>query len=169
MDKPIHRPATIAAVETLVARGPWATKSAAELMVLCAVPRFPLDRFFAYDKEELERIPEDIRGLRIYTVRGLPRGKIGGTEFHRIRQEIVFGLEGAVRWTVTDLFGRRKELTLTPKSGVRTPPFILHRYEALEEGSGLLVVANTLFNPEDSRTHDSYPEAEFRKLQETYR
>jgi hypothetical protein len=45
-------------------------------------------------------------------------------------------------------------------------PFILHAYEVLEEGSNLLIVANTLFNPNNSKTHDTYSIKEFRELQE---
>ena len=48
------------------------------------------------------------------------------------------------------------------------PPYILHSYMVLEEGSGLLVLANTLFNPEVKETHDTYSMQAFRELQLSY-
>lgn len=120
-----------------------------------------------HNREELNKIPEDIRGLRSYSVRGLPKDKIGGTEFHRIREELVFGLEGRVLWKCEDIYGGRREFELSSQKGVWVPPFVLHTYHTLEENSGLLVLANTLFNPDDPRTHDTYSREEFRKLQKS--
>lgn len=155
---------TVDKVELLAVRGPWKTKSGGILSVLFAFPPDILKRFFRYDEEELKQIPEDIRGLRSYTVRNLPKGKIGGKEFHRIREEIVFGLEGSVRWKCEDLFGGMREFTVTSNNGIWMPPGILHTYHVLRNKSGLLIVANTLFNPENLGTHDTYFLKEFERL-----
>ena len=159
----------VSAVKEMEALGPWESKSGGKLMVNLAFSLRTLkNRYFDYKKSELDRIPEDIRGLRIYTVRELPKNKIGGTEFHRIREEIVFGLEGTVEWECEDVYGNKKNFVLTPDNGVWMPPFILHTYEAIEEDSGLLVMANTLFNPDDPKTHDTYSSDKFRELQKKY-
>lgn len=169
MKKSNIRPARVNEVQVINARGPWETKSGGKLTVVSAFSQIDLSKFFAYNNvDELNRIPEDIRGLRIYTVRDLPKGQIGGTEFHRIREEAIFGLEGSVKWECEDVFGNKKVLTISTDVGIWMSPFILHTYEVMDEGSGLLVIANTLFNPEDPRTHDTYSAEEFHELQGQY-
>lgn len=149
--------------------GPWKSKSGGELNVVNRIPLSLLKQlgFFDYNEEELGKLPSefDIRGLRTYTVRGIPAGTIGGTEFHRIRGEFLHCLEGEVEFVLESLVGEIEKHTLSPSVGVFVPPYTLHRYTATKECSGLLVICNTLFLPEDSRTHDTYPEDEFRKLQ----
>ncbi|MDA2935765.1 WxcM-like domain-containing protein [Patescibacteria group bacterium AH-259-L05] len=168
MEKPSKDPAAVDDVKVIKARGPWKTKSNGELMVLYALAYVDIDAYFEYDDKELARIPGDIRGLRSYTVRNLSEGELGGNEFHRIRKEMVFVLEGSVRWGCVDLFGGGAEFIITPENGVFVPSFILHTYEVLEEGSGLLVIANTLFDSEDPRTHDTYSLEKFHELQKQY-
>lgn len=158
---------TVDDVRFMPQRGPWETKSRGQLMVTLALPIPVLNtHFLFYDPEELASVlPFDIRGLRLYTVRGLPENSIGGTEFHRIREEMVFVLDGLVLWTCEDLAGNIRELLLDPTTGVWMPPYILHTYQALKPDSGLLVIANTLFDPEDPSTHDTYPADSFHQLQ----
>lgn len=161
---------TTSEVRYFQAKGPWKTKSDANLQVLFKLPRQELStRFFHYDPSELRHMPKgfDIRGLRAYTVRGIKKGKVGGTEFHRIRHEILLGLEGRVRVECEDVFKRKREFEVNERSGLYIPPFILHTYEAMDD-SGLFVLANTLFNPEDSRTHDTYSNETFHELQARY-
>ena len=167
MDKSLVR-STVADIQTIESRGPWTTKSNGELMVLFALNYVDLQKFFSYDEDELKRIPEDLRGFRIYTVRNLPKPEIGGGEFHRIRQELVFGLEGSVNWSCQDVYGQSREFVITPEIGVWVPPFILHTYQVREKNSGLLVIANTLYNHDDSRTHDTYGLNKFRELKKQY-
>ena len=148
--------------------GPWESKSGAQLSVVFAFSQSDLERkFFRYSDKELERIPKEfeIRGARLYCVAGIPRGSIGGTEFHRIREEMVFGFAGAVRWMCEDLSGAKREFVITKDIGIWMPPYVLHTYESLEDNSGLLVFANTLFDPDDSKTSDSYSAEEFLALQ----
>ncbi len=97
---------TVDEIRMITARGPWKTKSGGNLNVMFALP-FPTvtDSYLHYEDEELKRVSGDIRGLRVYTVRGLPLGSIGGTEWHRIREEMIFVLEGSVRWMCEDLLG----------------------------------------------------------------
>jgi len=152
-------------VKKIATRGPWRTKSNGQLMVLFALSEIDLQSYFSYDQKELAQIPQDIRGLRSYTVRDLPQSEVGGGEFHRIRKEMVFGLEGSVKWQCEDLFGNKTETIITPNVGIYLPPYILHTYEVIEDKSGLLVIANTLFDPDDSRTHDTYSQKEFIELQ----
>ncbi len=156
-------------VQILNASGPWNTKSGGTLNVILAISLATAHgRFFRYNEKECNSVPRDIRGLRAYTVRDLQQGRIGGTEWHRIRGEMVFALQGSVRWTCEDLFGDKRDLVLTTDMGVWMPPFILHTYQVEEDGSILLAIANTLFIPDDSTTHDTYPMDAFRTLQSEY-
>lgn len=156
---------TVADIEEFSVRGPWVTKSGGALDVLCALPLADVQQYLTYDDAELARVPSDLRGLRLYHVRDLPNRSIGGMEFHRVRVEIAIGLVGCERWEFEDLRGGTRIVDLTPTTGVRLPPFILHTYTVLAEGSGHLVITNTLFDPDDPRTHDTYSLDTFRKLQ----
>lgn len=141
------------------------TKSGGTLAVLFALPFNLVATFFEYDPRELAKIPKDIRGLRSYQVSNIPSGQIGGTEFHRVRQEIVFGLKGQVRWECQDLFGKTKEFILTSENGIYMPPSILHTYYVEENESGLGVICNTLFHlPACEATNDTYSREEFESL-----
>ena len=142
------------------------TKSGGDLSVLFALPFELVGKFFRYDKQELALVQKDIRGFRIYRVSDLSVGQIGGTEFHRIRQEIVLGLVGRIRWECEDLFGRKKEFVLNSETGIYMPPRILHTYYVEEADSGLVVVCNTLFPlPANLATNDTFSKEEFRALQ----
>ena len=169
LEKPKVEPKTVDSIKEIKFAGPWTTKSDAQLIVLF---KFGVDQVrdqLDYDESELKYIPEDfdIRGLRGYTIRNLKKGKIGGTEFHRIRKEMVLGLDGLIEWECEDVYKNKRKFILNNKTGVYMPPFILHTYKTTEDG-GLFVLANTLFNPEDPRTHDTYTTEVFRKLQEQY-
>jgi len=160
-------PVRINDVGNFLVKGPWPTKSGGLLNVLFALPVLEIrNRFFQYDEKELDRIPVDIRGLRVYTVRGLPKGGIGGGEFHRVRSEIIICLAGRVIFGLEDLFGGKLIFPLNATTNVMyIPPFILHTYCTAEENSSLLVIANTLFEPDIPQTHDTYSEEEFRRIQ----
>ena len=152
-------------IENLEARGPWKTKSKGDLTVLLAIPLTTvLNRFLVYDPEELAKIPQDICGLRLYPVRNLPKGESGGGEFHRVRKEFFFGLDGKILMTCDDLYGGTRSFMITPDFGIYIPNFIRHSYVVMEERSGFLVIANTLFIPDNPRTHDTYKTEEFELL-----
>lgn len=153
-------------VQIFETRGPWDTKSGGKLNVLFAMPLTTVqDRYLRYEKAELDLMPSDIRGLRAYTVRDLPNERIGGSEWHRIREEIVFVLEGSVLWMCEDILGNQRDIILDTGTGIWMPSFILHTYKVKKERSDLLVIANTLFVPDDPRTHDTYSAETFRGLQ----
>lgn len=159
----------VSEIQAMSAAGPWITKSGGELMVAMKLPLSTVqDRYLAYNEAELQRVPEDIRGLRIYTVRKLPKGEIGGTEWHRVREEMIFVLDGAVTWECEDLAGTRVAYTLTQDEGIWMPPSILHTYKVLEENTGLMVLANTLFTPDNPATHDTYSLQEVRAAQANF-
>lgn len=148
----------------------WQTKSGGELRVRFAIPHAAVqEEFLGYNDAELAKVPGNIRGMRGYNVTGLPKGQVGGTEYHRIREEMVFGIGGRVRWECEDLLGNKREFILDPDSGVWMPPFILHTYETLEDGSGLFILANTLFFLEDgTEVSDTYPREDFLELQKKH-
>jgi len=164
---PSYKPPTVDDIIDLEVKGPWTTKSNAVLNVLLAMPHDLATQFLTYD-DELGKLPVDIRGLRIYSVRGLKKGSVGGTEFHRIRKEQIIGLDGSVDLELEDVYGRKRNVVITPKRGVHFPPFILHTYTTLQDNSGLLVVANTLFNADNPTTNDSYTSDVFREIQSHY-
>jgi hypothetical protein len=161
-----ENPATISDIEVYTPKGPWGTKSGGNLFVLAALSAKRLkEGFFRYDPRELAEIPEDIRGLRLYSVQNLLKGRIGGGEFHRIRREILFCLEGEVLWTCNDLFGGETGALLRQNEGILVPSFILHSYRVKKGKASLLVIANTLFNPADTGTYDTYSAEIFAEMQ----
>jgi hypothetical protein len=155
--------------------GPFKTKSGGELVVDYAFPPeigiAVLGRFANYDPVEAARIPRAMISDRQYGVIKLPKGNkadktiFGGTEFHRIREEIVMCVGGKVLWTCEDAFGEKREDILLPGIAVWMPPFVLHTYQSLARGSRLRVRCNTLLYPDDPGTSDTYSEEIFRKLQ----
>lgn len=158
---------TVDQIEVLEAHGPWTTKSGSKLWVRSALSLNIMEDYFQYDPNELVRIPEDfeIRGFRQYTNIGMPVGNMGGGEFHRIRKEMIFGLDGETFWECEDLNGDKREFILTPEMGIKFAPFIMHTYQVRIDNSGILVVANTLFDPDDPRTYDTYSREIFTSLQ----
>ncbi|MBW2990625.1 cupin domain-containing protein [Candidatus Woesearchaeota archaeon] len=159
---------SIAAVKEFATQGPWRTKSEGELNVLLKMPLQILSSYLSYDMNELANISEDIRGLRLYSVRKLKKGSRGGGEFHRIRKEIVIGMEGRVQYEFEDVYKNKRTALLLPDNGFFIPQFMMHSYEVIED-SGLLVVANTLFNPLNPATHDTYSAEIFQVLQQHYK
>ena len=147
--------------------GPWSSKSGGSLEVIyssaLALPAM-MAEFFDYSLEELALVQTDIRGFRLYTVTGIPKGGVGGREFHRLRHELFFTLSGALQVCCEDMMGGRLEWVMPARHGVHIKPTILHTVTALEPDTDFLVVANTLFDPEDPRTHDCYSEVEFKRL-----
>jgi dTDP-4-dehydrorhamnose 3,5-epimerase-like enzyme len=104
--------------------------------------------------------------MRSYIVSGIAKGNIGAQEVHLAHTEIVTALDGKALWTCVDLLGNEKVFTLDGSNVVVVPPGILHTYEALEDDTRLQVIANTLFVPEDTSTHDSYSASELRTSSE---
>ena len=158
MDLKPKRLSTVADIQVSAPRGPWTTKSNGTLSVISVLPHEAVAGFLTYDPDELAVFPSgfDIRGLRHYLVEGLAQGVVGGTEYHRIRQEWVITLQGGVVWDFKDVQGGVRRVTARVGEGVFIPPYILHTYTALSDGTALLAVANTLFDPNDRRTHDTY-------------
>lgn len=70
-------------------------------------------------------------------------------------------LAGAALWQTVDFNGNEREFVLDGKTAIIQPPGILHTYTALEDGTRLQVICNTLFDPNDPRTHDSYTQDDF--------
>ena len=166
---PTRNPPTVEDIRETAMTGPWRSKSGGTLTVPFALPYAYTMDMFGYDDAELDRIPLDIRGLRMFVLEDIPIGGVGGGEFHRIRVEIVVTVKGRVRWVCEDVYGGRKVLTPPPETTLHLPPFILHTMESIEHGSAIAVIANTLYNADDPRTHDTYSAAEFHTLQEHYR
>ena len=147
-----------------VCDGPWQTKSGSSLLVALRLPFTDMLEYMSADKTELDALPQDIRGFRICTNRNMPKGGIGGNEFHRIRKELFVILEGTLKITSEDLRGNTREEILQSGETFSMLPYIMHSVEALEEGTGFLETASTLFNVADPRTHDTYPREEFERL-----
>lgn len=166
-NRPITSPATVNEIKEIPIKGPWKTKSEAELRVLFSLPYDEIQKYLSYDQQELQNIPIDIRGLRSYSVTDLKEGSVGAMEFHRVRKEILFSLNGIIEVECEDVYKNVRNFTLNGSTGLFVPPFILHTYKVKRSGD-IIVIANTLFYPDDSRTHDSYSIEIFKKLQENY-
>ncbi len=153
-------------IQLLDYKGPWNSKSGGQLHVMFAIPYDAVvGKYFNYDDALLRDIPQDIRGLRAYCVSGVAKGSIGANEWHKVRHELVFSDKGSFRWTCEDAYGKKREFILAEGHGAWIPNNILHTYEALEDGSAVLVIANTLFDADDPATHDSYDIEAFCALQ----
>lgn len=121
-----------------------------------------MNDFFTYDEDELSKIDEDIRGLRIYRVSNLTNGAIGGREWHRIKKELVFVTKGRVHWKISDRSGNEKEFILTPNNhAILIPPYIMHTYTSLENNSEVVVITNTLYNVDNPSTFDTHQDDTF--------
>jgi dTDP-4-dehydrorhamnose 3,5-epimerase-like enzyme len=169
MDKPTFQVPKVNDVKIIENKGPWDTKSGGKLNVLFGIDFNTLNvNYFNYEKSEVENIHQDIRGLRAYSVRNLENGRVGANEWHRIRNELVFMTEGSADWICEDLYGNKKTYNLSDAQGVWTPPFVMHTYKTTSEKNGILVIANTLFDPNNPKTHDSYSIADFQKIQSLY-
>lgn len=157
-------------VEQLPGRGPWSTKSGGQLDVLFQLPiDFLHKTFLSFGLEDTQAIPKDIRGLRAYVVSEISKGSVGAGEWHKLRSELVFALDGSAEWKCRDVYGKEKIILLKRGCGAFTPPYIMHSYTALEDNTRLLVIASTLFDADDERTHDSYSMELFRKLQAAHK
>jgi oxalate decarboxylase/phosphoglucose isomerase-like protein (cupin superfamily) len=132
--------------------------------MLLQLPKERVDKFFTYDEDELAKLPPGRKGLRLYSVVGLKKDKVGGKEFHRCKKEFFFIIDGSMSMECEDLYGNKRTCHLSPKQGLFIPPFILHTYTMESDGS-FIVVANTLFDREDKRTYDTYSLDTFRELQ----
>jgi len=156
---------TVNDVRVLEAAGPWKTKSDGELNVLFKLPFDDImGKFFSYNQSELDKIPADIRGLRSYRVSRLANAAIGAKEWHKVRNELAITTRGSIKWTCQDIYGGSVTHVLDESHGLWIPPYILHTYEALQDDSEVLVIANTLFIPDDPATHDSYSDESFASL-----
>jgi hypothetical protein len=74
-------------------------------------------------------------------------------------------MRGRLRWVFEDLYGATRVFEPARASILRIPPFILHTMESEEDGSAIVVIANTLFDADDARTQDSHSAVQFRELQ----
>jgi hypothetical protein len=155
----------VSEVREFRARGSWRSKSGGILEVLFALSRAEALQFLDANSTELDRDQIDIRGLRMFVVSDIPRHGIGGLQFHRVRTEIGVTTKGTIRWTLEDLYGTEREILVPLGAALFIPPYILHTTRAEEAGSEITTIANTLYDPEDRRTHDTYPIGEFRELQ----
>lgn len=164
-----QNPSSVEDIRVVPVAGPWRSKSGGMVTVPFVLPHAEMLQFFSHDPAELACIPADISGLRIFTLDNVPRGGIGGREFHRLRTEVAITTKGRVRWNFEDVYGGEKEVVPELGCALLIPPFILHRMEGEAPESSVLVLANTLFVPEDRRTHDGYPDELFRRLQRRYR
>lgn len=161
---------TVNDIKVVERHGPWQSKSGGALDVLMALSQEETEAFLDFENPEFAYVQEDsgknIRGLRSYSVRDIPKGSIGGQEWHRARTECLIALSGSALWQCTDLYGNTAEFTIDNRTAILTPPGIMHTYTALEDGTRLQVICNTLFIPDDPRTHDSFDQESFDKARQ---
>jgi len=157
--------ATVDDVAILSAAGPWRTKSGGSLSVPFSMKVEEALEYVSGHAGISDEAP-DIRGLRIYMISDLENGAIGGGEFHRVRKEYAFTASGSVRWACEDLFGGTETFDVPAGHGLFIPPTIMHTYTVTSDATQLLVIANTMFNPNDLRTHDTYDREAFTELKE---
>lgn len=126
-------------------------------------------RLLRYDADELARMEMDIRGIRVFYLDHAQAGAMAGNQFHRLRTEIAFVVEGAVHWEFEDLYGDVRQFTAAQDTSVFIPPFVLHRAIFGAGGGTLATLANTIYVKEDPRTHDTYLASLFHLMQQHMR
>lgn len=171
--KPFRSPPSVDEVCLLPSDGPFSTKSGGVLSVLWTAPLLSaqgptLDELFTFDDAELAPFSHDVRALRLLTIAGLHQGAHGGEEFHRARTTLLFPILGSIDLTVEDVYKNTVTHRLDVKNGASIPPFIFHRYTALEEGTLLVLLANTRILPNDPQSSDSYGRLVFECLRSQY-
>jgi hypothetical protein len=169
MDALPRDPPGVNDVREFRATGPWPSKSGGLLSVPVALPHLEAMRFFDYDAAELARIPVDIRGLRLSVVSNIPAGGVGGRQFHRLRTEISFAVKGKVSWKFEDLYGATRTIAWSPDHALLKPPFVMHTFISEEAGSTIATLANTLYVPDDPRTHDTCAADLFYAMRDRFR
>lgn len=147
---------SIGSVQTIETSGPWKSKSGGVLEVALALPQDKLAMFLDFDNPAFNEAPQNIRGLRVYTVSDIPKNSVGGKEWHKARTELISATAGSAALECVDVDGNEETFILDGTSTILIPPGILHTYQALEDGTRLQVIANTLFIPEDPATHDTF-------------
>ena len=150
------RATTVDDIVVVNREGPWHSKSGGRLEVFLALPRGTLEKFLDYSNPAFDAIPEDIRGLRTYTVSDVPKGSVGAKEWHKARTEFLTVTRGSVILDCVDMNGNEREFTLNGTAGVIVPPNIFHTYQSLEDHTNIQVIANTLFVPDNPLTHDTF-------------
>lgn len=130
--------------------GIWPSKSGGELVLLFDQKFDDVNReFFQWEQTKVGDDQEDIRGLRIYMVRGIPAGTVGANEYQEVRREKIWTIKGKICWTFEDLYGGKAEVVTEAGQGIEVPPYVMHSYTALEGGSDLFIVANGSFSKAD--------------------
>ena len=161
---------TISDIKQLNAQGPWQSKSGGMLNVLFSLTEIETQLFLGYENPEFDKILSttgiNIKGLRSYTVSNIPKGSVGGKEWHKARSEYLYAPLGSATVHCVDLLGNEETFTVSPQQAIIIPPSILHTYTALEDDTKLQVICNTLFIPEEPGTHDSFLPEEFYRLAE---
>ena len=162
-------PARVSDIKVSPTIGPWPSKCGGDLRVPVMLSFGETQRLLQYDAEELDRQGTDIRGIRVFYLFRADGGGMAGNQFHRVRTEIAFVVEGSVHWEFKDIYGGERKLIATQDSSVLIPPFVLHRATFTDGGGTLATLANTIYIRDDPRTHDTYSAELFRSMQERMR
>lgn len=162
-----RNPARVSDVDVSTTIGPWHSKCHGDLLVPVMLPFEQARRFLEYDTEELARLETDIRGIRVFYLDHAEAGGMAGNQFHRLRTEIAFVVEGTVHWEFEDLYGGERKLVASQNLSVVIPPFVLHRATFGGDGGTLATLANTIYIREDPRTHDTYSADQFRGMRQS--
>jgi hypothetical protein len=196
--KPRNNPANVKDVIFYKSEGPYTTKTNSSLFVCFALPSLNTgnlefieelaiphgideNTFLSADKNEESKLIEatkmiypefnyQISGLRGYFQLGM-NGGVAGREFHRIRKEITFLIDGKLNAKLEDVYGKKMEISLGIGDGLFIPPFIIHSFEIIEK-SIMFSLANTLFvfnhSGKKINVTDTYSEKDFEKLKRKY-
>lgn len=174
--KPSFKLPSVDDAQIIRAGGPWTTRAGAKLYLRINLTNEQLaERFrFSHDSElraleEESGLPRrDILGMRQYLQTGFDPGADGGGEFHRFRSEILLGLQGRVEVDLEDVYGKKKTVVLTASRAVLVPPFILHTFRSLQQGSMFRVHCNTVWLGEEHKDLDIHDKQAFGLLQQEY-
>ncbi len=149
-------------------RGPWPTRSDGLLSVMFALDQDTLTHIMQPDPHELSLVPNLRLGVRIFHLSNLAPGRIGGQHFHRVKEEIIVLTEGSVEYLLEDVYGGQRVVLMDGLTrGLYIPSFIRHTY-TVRDSAKLLGVSNTLYDPEDKSTYDTFGDETFQMLRRHY-
>jgi dTDP-4-dehydrorhamnose 3,5-epimerase-like enzyme len=75
---------------------------------------------------------------------------------------MAFVTRGALTWKIVANDGTESTIKSSPSTqGVIIYPNTMHTYHVDEDDTEILVVTNTMFDPNDTSTHDTYSDESF--------
>lgn len=105
--------------------------------------------------ESLQDVPFSLK--RLFYVHGVPSGQVRGHHAHRLCEQALVCLAGAIQVTCDDGTKKREFMLNDPAQALYVPPSIWAEEKYIEQGSILLVLTDRTYEPIDYlRDYDDF-------------